>query len=1740
MFGSSPFGGGGNTGGFGAAPAPAFGSGGGFGSNNNNNTGFGSSAFGSAPAAPFGSPAPAPSTGFAFGAPAPATGGFGFGNNQSNTNSAFGGGNNNAFGGGGSAFGGGSTPFGSPAPAPTGLFGAPAPAPFGAPAPSGGLFGAPAPAPAGGIFGSTPASSGFGSSGFGSSTNTGFGTPAPAPGGFGAPTPAPAFGAPAPAGGMFGSAPAPAGGGLFGGAPAAGSGGTTVAPYTPTNRQDGTSSIAMQTITAMAQYENKSLEELRYEDYLQGNKGKGNAAGGATGGFGGSTFGTPAPATGGLFGAPAPAPTGGFGSTFGAPAPATGFGAASTFGKPATTSLFGGAPAAPAPAFGGFGSTTPAPAFSAPAPTPGLFGGSPAPAPAFGAAPAPAFGGFGATPAPAFGAPAPTPGLFGSPSPALAFGSPTPAPAFGFGAPAPSAFGAPAPAPGLFGSSPAAPAPFGAAPAPGGSIFGGSGFGAAPAPSLFGAKAPAPSIFGAPPAAPAFGTPAAAPAGGLFGQPPAAAAPPAYPPAGSIIPQAASEVLTHQIQALENKRKEMQKLDVWRGNSAEESGVTPASQPQFDGGAPSGVTSNSQYSSYRPSPRSTAKIRPRGFGPAISPPASSASPLSTIGTGGRPMMSPDAYAASSVKRLVIKPGTPKPKMRLRLTTGPTSSDANNAQPIAALPTASPAAATTPVAALMAAETDQGSSPSPMKSPTPTGTPFTIPVFGSGTPPSEYGTPASVKANTNVTSGGKTVASLEKIAPPVDPAMEYYQKVVGSPDGVPPPTPSPRAAVEPQSSRKKPASYVPRLTKPGYAVTPSLEELSGMSEADLATVSGFSVRHDPYGIVAWDGAVDVRNANLDASVVIGQSDVSVYTVDEEAGRKPAVGSKLNRPAVIKFFNVFPKDKDGGANADEETKRKFALKIEKSTARMGAELISYDKEKGEWKIRVQHFSRYGLDDDDSDVEEPPTQGTPEKQIEEAELWEDEELGMDDAAVVSDTEMEKDGGSDVLREAEAAYASIFDTVNSPRGSPPKDEEMEEVDEESEEEFEDGEVNLPKEQNFVGRINITEDDFKLARSLHANSGICSRIASKVFAGERRAPMSIDYGARLGRSFRVAWSPDGSFVKIGGARSFTKLQKFRPVFKDPANDDTGYLDTHRANSRKLATAVDDGSSRFVLPMAIGNTDGDSSSHERIRQTITTYASKGSEIGNQAFSLLTCFVDSKESVDILEPMASRLSSETKDSQFQARRKEAVVRFLVQACRPSVKADVQAAIARGDPHLAVFAALTGGDLSLACELAYENGLEELATCIATFDADGSNDMLVSSKAKLSADLLPVYRLLGGDVRATDDLDWMRALLVRLLYVQPQRENRGLPRVLDEFNEEVASGTAPFPAPGYARGMQSTAQSILYRLLSMAEIPQPASLVDIIDPKGASQYKHDYTLAFHLACCVSALGVARSMSSDEEAHLIDGYCAQLCASGRWEWAVYICLCSLNPNPDTASSSATDWKRSKAKDIVLRNFHLQDPQSVTKRRFLERDLGVPKEWLFEALAMRQGRRGDPFEYIGNLAAFSPARAAAVVDEVILPNLLFMSKTDLRKSLALLESFQGELSPLSMAILNLFELGKDVKAMMSAPHEEALEHLPAFRDDLQEIETTLRAHRAEWDKMKDGVGTKFCAPFEIIPISAMLYEASERCIFLKLQLKAIELDLEIDPAVAEKNLITVLAAHTVDGYSEDVVTAEVMRALR
>lgn len=355
------------------------------------------------------------------------------------------------------------------------IFGQPSTSAFGAAKPSGFGFGSP-----------QPQTSLFGQASTSTTANTSFG----------------GFGTNATSGGLFGANTAPA----FGQSQQPGANGSAIVKYQPLHGTDtlmkGGQSSTVNTkqhcITAMKEYEAKSLEEIRIEDYTANRKGP--QAGGIPGSSGG-LFGATAPT--GLFGAPASQPSTGL---FGQQQPAAN--SLGGFGAPATNTLGGfGQPQSSA-----FGQATPAQS------TQGLFGKSfaaPATSTAFGG------GGFGAAqPANAnlFGAKP-----FGQQSGGL-FGQPAATGGSSFGQPAAQGFSGFAsvnqPAP-LFGSNPTTTnTGFGMGTAAPNTGFG--GFGANPNANTVGGGGLFPQNkpgtgFGA---APAFGAPTSTATGfGSFGQP---------------------------------------------------------------------------------------------------------------------------------------------------------------------------------------------------------------------------------------------------------------------------------------------------------------------------------------------------------------------------------------------------------------------------------------------------------------------------------------------------------------------------------------------------------------------------------------------------------------------------------------------------------------------------------------------------------------------------------------------------------------------------------------------------------------------------------------------------------------------------------------------------------------------------------------------------------------------------------------------------------------------------------------------------------------------------------------------------------------------------------------------------------------------------------------------------------------------------------------------------------------------
>nr|GMD86350.1 Nuclear pore complex protein NUP96 [Ipomoea batatas]GME17907.1 Nuclear pore complex protein NUP96 [Ipomoea batatas] len=145
----------------------------------------------------------------------------------------------------------------------------------------------------------------------------------------------------------------------------------------------------------------------------------------------------------------------------------------------------------------------------------------------------------------------------------------------------------------------------------------------------------------------------------------------------------------------------------------------------------------------------------------------------------------------------------------------------------------------------------------------------------------------------------------------------------------------RGAVSGQVCSETEAS-LPTLQSAGYFSVPCLSELAVrefMSPGYCSRVVDFTV-----GRFRWH-------------------EVVVY---EDESSKPAVGMGLNKPAEVTLLLKLRSLKQN----IEDSSRKILENLQLKTKRQGAQFISFDSSTGEWKFLVQHFSRFGLSDDEEE--------------------------------------------------------------------------------------------------------------------------------------------------------------------------------------------------------------------------------------------------------------------------------------------------------------------------------------------------------------------------------------------------------------------------------------------------------------------------------------------------------------------------------------------------------------------------------------------------------------------------------------------------------------------------------------------------------------------------------------------------------------------------------------------------------
>ncbi|KAL6361849.1 hypothetical protein LRP88_05327 [Fusarium phalaenopsidis] len=159
----------------------------------------------------------------------------------------------------------------------------------------------------------------------------------------------------------------------------------------------------------------------------------------------------------------------------------------------------------------------------------------------------------------------------------------------------------------------------------------------------------------------------------------------------------------------------------------------------------------------------------------------------------------------------------------------------------------------------------------------------------------------------------------------------------------------------------------------YWMQPPKEDLEKMNRMQRQKVDGFTVGRDNVGYVSFKVPVDISNIDLDdicgGLIVLQPRSATVYPV---AAKKPPVGKGLNVPARIALEQSWPRGaRDKRISNDP---KRFNKHVERLKRIENTAFESYDQDTGIWVFSVEHFTTYGLDDDDSDDEEDVTQKEP----------------------------------------------------------------------------------------------------------------------------------------------------------------------------------------------------------------------------------------------------------------------------------------------------------------------------------------------------------------------------------------------------------------------------------------------------------------------------------------------------------------------------------------------------------------------------------------------------------------------------------------------------------------------------------------------------------------------------------------------------------------------------------------------
>ncbi|VDO55269.1 unnamed protein product [Haemonchus placei] len=733
-----------------------------------------------------------------------------------------------------------------------------------------------------------------------------------------------------------------------------------------------------------------------------------------------------------------------------------------------------------------------------------------------------------------------------------------------------------------------------------------------------------------------------------------------------------------------------------------------------------------------------------------------------------------------------------------------------------------------------------------------------------------------------------------------------------------------------------------------------------------------------------------SVNLSQMIVIFRhKEVTVYP---DESKKPPLGEGLNRPAEVTLERVWHIDRA----TKEEIRDPLKLidlgwrdRLEKVTARMGATFKDYRPSTGSWVFRVEHFSKYGLPDDEDDADVavvPKSRGTSTLSGDisandlNTSLEEHHLQSHVQRAKVPKVQLHTEGGEaihevkglggrmDVDYDDEAMYEDYeianwrdsearFDEFQVPEKKPKMEEVLDYVYEESKRLMELSTLSVRP----VRRITLTRSE--PPNVFRGGVEACKTVGYKKSA-------IINAACAHGSSSRVSWS-QGKF-----------LCSIEELLVD--NSRSAY-NRHQMKFKYV---------RFNLIAMYPSA--------RVRHCEIEGQSSAPRVkpaDDSAMELLDSFLaTATQSECVVEQRVWRLCQALfladKSGQWHWQRAHEVGKWLRDevASLPKKKAAGGTAIVSQ-----IWDRMCCGDIEEAMRTANEGGLTMLSLMISaalSAEEPGRSDcanMLQMWEATnelgvLEDDLLKIYLVLAGKTHAEfkhkgktiklnclEGLDWRQAFGIHLWWV-----NCGgfLEDALDSFSEDVAAGRAASP------------DSHVYEQLIRLACSPSHQVEAVLDAASMlSPNPLDAHLSWHIWSLLRALGY-NTMSPAAEQRLHTSYSCLLTSLEQWHLAIFV-----------LSHISHDQCRIVAiRDVLDRMSLTACPQDYER---ISAICEIPIEWIAAAKCAKAKAQGN-FELACSysLTACDYAGALRLFTEEVAPNAIAMG--DLHKLRPLVERME------------------------------------------------------------------------------------------------------------------------------------------